>query len=136
VIGEQRASIGSEAPTGAAATASRAALCCAARDLARWVGCPVGRLAYDAGRRPWLVTRYTRRVHEPTPRPSPRRITGRLVRPGEDAEAFDREFWRSMTGEERVEALWQMTLDAIAVMGGNPHEEPRLQKSVGRIIRP
>jgi DNA-directed RNA polymerase specialized sigma24 family protein len=36
----------------------------------------------------------------------------------------------------RWRALWQMTLDAIAVKGGNPHEEPRLQKSVGRIIRP
>jgi hypothetical protein len=69
--------------------------------------------------------------------PSPaRKITGRLVRPGEDADQFDIEFWRAMTGEQRVEALWGMTLDAIAIKGGNPDDQPRLQKSVGRIVRP
>lgn len=65
-----------------------------------------------------------------------RQITGRLVRPGEDAEAFDAEFWRAMTGEQRVEALWGMVLDAIAIKGGDPNDEPRLQRSVGRILRP
>jgi hypothetical protein len=69
--------------------------------------------------------------------PSPNhRMTGRLVRPGEDRDAFDREFWQSMTGEQRVETLWGMTLDAIAIQGGNPEDQPRLQKSVGRIVRP
>lgn len=64
-----------------------------------------------------------------------RKITGRLVRPGEDRDAFDIEFWRSMTGEARVEALWGMTLDALAIQGCDPDDEPRLQKSVGRIQR-
>ena len=70
------------------------------------------------------------------PRAERRRVLGRLVRPGEDPDAFDIEFWRSMTGEQRVESLWGMTLDAIAIKGGNPDDQPRLQKSVGRIIRP
>jgi hypothetical protein len=65
-----------------------------------------------------------------------RHITGRLVRPGDDPEVFDIEFWRSMTGEQRVEALWEMTLDAIAIKGGKPDDQPRLQRSVGRVIRP
>jgi hypothetical protein len=65
-----------------------------------------------------------------------RRFTGRLVRPGEDPDAFDHEFWQSMTGEQRVAVLWGMTLDAIAIKGGNPDDEPRLQRSVGRVIRP
>jgi len=66
---------------------------------------------------------------------SDRTITGRLVRPGADRQAFDLEFWRSMTGEQRVEALWGMVLDAIAVKGGDP-DDARLQRSVGRIHRP
>ena len=65
-----------------------------------------------------------------------RRCTGRLVRPGDDPDAFDREFWQAMSGEERVEVLWGMTLDAIAIKGGNPDDQPRLQRSVGRIVRP
>jgi hypothetical protein len=65
-----------------------------------------------------------------------RRFTGRLVRPGEDPDAFDHEFWQSMTGEQRVAVLWGMTLDAIAIKGGKPDDEPRLQRSVGRIVRP
>ncbi|MGE3171484.1 MAG: hypothetical protein AB7O97_02585 [Planctomycetota bacterium] len=69
----------------------------------------------------------------PTPQ---RRVTGRLVRPGGDRDAFDREFWAAMTGEQRVEALWGMTLDAIAITGGNPDVEPRLLRSVGRVLRP
>jgi hypothetical protein len=39
-----------------------------------------------------------------------------------------------MTGEQRVEALWQMVLDALAVKG--IHAEPRLHKHIGRIHRP
>ncbi len=74
-------------------------------------------------------------MHQPDPN-TQRLFTGRLVRPGDDPDAFDREFWQSMTGEQRVEALWGMTLDAIAIKGGNPDDQPRLQRSVGRIVRP
>ena len=69
-------------------------------------------------------------------RPRAPRIAGRLVRPGDDPDVFDRDFRRGMTGEERVAALWAMTLDAIAIKGGNPDDQPRLQRSVGRIVRP
>jgi hypothetical protein len=64
-----------------------------------------------------------------------RTITGRLVPPGADRRAFDVEFWHSMTGEERAEALWGMVLDAIALEGGDP-DDARLQRSVGRTHRP
>lgn len=67
-------------------------------------------------------------------KPEPRIVTGRLVRMGEDELAFDNEFWRAMTGEQRVEALWQMVLDGLMVQG--IHVEPRLQRSVGHIHRP
>lgn len=67
-------------------------------------------------------------------KPEPRIVTGRLVRMGEDELAFDNEFWRAMTGEQRVEALWQMVLDGLIVQGF--HVEPRLQRSVGHIHRP
>lgn len=71
----------------------------------------------------------------------PRRISGRLVRPREDGgvgdlDAFDDQFWRAMTGEQRVEALWGMVLDSIAIQGGNADDQPGLQRSVGRIVRP
>jgi hypothetical protein len=70
-----------------------------------------------------------------TPADPPSRIvTARLVRMGEDERAFDDAFWHSMTGEQRVELLWQMVLDALAVKG--IHGEPRLQRSVGSIRRP
>lgn len=58
------------------------------------------------------------------------------MRPGGDPDEFDIEFWRAMTGEQRVEALWDMTLDAITIKGGNPDDQPRLQRTVGRIVRP
>jgi hypothetical protein len=64
-----------------------------------------------------------------------RRVTGRLVRQGEDERAFDREFWGSMTGEQRVELLWDMVNEARALKGLEG-DEPRLQRSVGRLVRP
>jgi hypothetical protein len=75
-------------------------------------------------------------LNDPKPVTPRRHVTGRLVRPGGDLDEFDREFWASMTGEQRVEALWGMTLDAIAIKGGNPDDQPRLQRSVGRLLRP
>ena len=65
----------------------------------------------------------------------PRRVvTGRLVRMGEDERAFDEAFWRSIPPHQRVELLWDMVLDALAVKG--IQGEPRLQRSVGCIQRP
>lgn len=55
---------------------------------------------------------------------------------GADEQAFDDEFWRRMPGEQKVELLWDMVLEALAVKGLDDHGEPRLQRSVGRILRP
>jgi hypothetical protein len=54
---------------------------------------------------------------------------------GEAEREFDQEFWRSIPGKDRVEMLWDMVLDALAVKG-DTDGEPRLQRSVGRLLRP
>jgi hypothetical protein len=53
---------------------------------------------------------------------------------GLDERAFAEEFWRSVTPEQRVGALWDMVLDALAVKG-QLDGEPRLQRSVGGLCR-
>ncbi len=53
---------------------------------------------------------------------------------GEAERDFDEEFWRAIPGKQRVEMLWDMVLDALAVKGVG--DEPRLQRSVGSIRRP
>ena len=65
---------------------------------------------------------------------TPRQVTGRLVRMGEAERDFDEQFWRAIPGKQRVEMLWDMVLDALAVKGIT--EVPRLQRSVGCIRRP
>lgn len=65
---------------------------------------------------------------------SPRVITGRLVRMGDAERDFDDAFWRAIPPHQRVEMLWDMVLDALAVKG--IHGEPRLQRSVGSVRRP
>lgn len=67
---------------------------------------------------------------------SPKRVvTGKLVRMGEDEREFDDAFWRGIPPDQRVEMLWDMVLDALAVKGAT-NGEPRLQRSVGVIRRP
>ena len=56
---------------------------------------------------------------------NPRRISARLVRRGEDEREFDREFWRQLTPEERVECLWDMVLE-LRTLKGLDGDEPRL----------
>jgi hypothetical protein len=63
-----------------------------------------------------------------------RTITGRLSRIGADEQAFEDAFWRSIPPHQRVEMLWDMVLDALALKGIDV--EPRLQRSVGSIRRP
>ena len=64
----------------------------------------------------------------------PRKIAARLVRQGHDEEAFDAEFWAAMTGEQRVELLWEMVLEARAIRG-EVGDEPRLQRTVVSLRR-
>lgn len=73
-------------------------------------------------------------ANDSEPPPRQRVITGRLARMGEDERAFDDAFWRAIPPHERVEMLWDMVLDALAVKGINV--EPRLDKSVGCVRRP
>jgi hypothetical protein len=68
-----------------------------------------------------------------------RRITLRKVRRGDEEARADAEFWMSMTGEERVELLWEMVLDQLGISAGadgsTDHDQPRLSRSVRRVRR-
>lgn len=53
----------------------------------------------------------------------------RKARLGDDDGSFDFEFWSQFTPEERIEAVWQATLDWVA-MKGLDEDQLRLQRSV------
>ena len=53
---------------------------------------------------------------------------------GEDDGAFDRDAWRDSTMEERIAAVWELTLECLAWSDPDANE-PRLQRSVCRIER-
>lgn len=59
-------------------------------------------------------------------------MTVRLVDQGPAEDAFDREFWERLGPERRLEALWDMVLEA-RTFRGEDGDEPRLQRSVLRI---
>jgi hypothetical protein len=99
-----------------------------------WGNHAVDAAAPDFECAPLSANGYASPVTDTPATPRNRIVTGRLVRMGEEEQVFDDAFWRSMTGEERVELLWQMVLDALAVKGIDG--EPRLQRSVGSIRRP
>lgn len=61
-------------------------------------------------------------------------ITGNLARRGADEAAFDQAFWRAVTPEKRLEALWEMVLEA-RVWQGAEGDQPRLQRSTARLQR-
>jgi hypothetical protein len=63
-----------------------------------------------------------------------RRGTTRVIRLGEDDGAFDRAAWASSTMEERIAAVWELTLECMGWSDPDA-EPPRLQKSVWRIER-
>jgi hypothetical protein len=59
----------------------------------------------------------------------------RLLRRGErDDGAFDREFWRRLGTNAVLDAMWDMVND-YRRMKGLPGNEPRLRRSVVRLIR-
>jgi hypothetical protein len=53
---------------------------------------------------------------------------------GPAADACDRAEWAAMTPDERVEAVWQVTVLQWSLMGWNP-DEPGLCRSVARVVR-
>lgn len=58
--------------------------------------------------------------------------TARVIRPG-DPRPDDRD-WEAATPEERINAVWDLTLLCLAWQGDQT-VEPRLQRSVSRIQR-
>ena len=60
-------------------------------------------------------------------------ITTRIRRPGDPGPEEDE--WAGTTVEERIEAVWQLTLECLAWQGQEA-DEPRLQRSVVRVQRP
>ncbi len=65
-----------------------------------------------------------------------RRATGksRIVRLHDDDGSFDREFWSNTTPSERLEAVWGLVLEYLALRDPDAGE-PRLQRSVCRVER-
>lgn len=59
--------------------------------------------------------------------------TGRLATLSSSSEPND-ESWREMTMEERIAAVWELTLQCDAWSRDGDHE-PRLQRSVSRVQR-
>jgi hypothetical protein len=63
---------------------------------------------------------------------SSRHIEARVVRSG--ARPKDTWEWEGTTPEDRIEAVWELTLLCLA-WKGNGFDEPRLQRSVVRVQR-
>jgi hypothetical protein len=60
--------------------------------------------------------------------------TTRLVRLSQDDGALDRAAWAGSTMEERIAAVWELTLECLAWSDPDAGE-PRLQRSVCRLER-
>ncbi|MBI3183494.1 MAG: hypothetical protein HYZ28_15255 [Myxococcales bacterium] len=58
----------------------------------------------------------------------------RVVRLGQDDGSFDAEFWSRLTPEQRLELIWDMTREAMAMKGIDEHQL-RLQRSIARVER-
>ncbi len=56
------------------------------------------------------------------------------IKLGDDASAFDFEYWAQFTPEQRIEATWQAVLDW-AQMKGLDETQLRLDRTVGRLKR-
>ena len=63
------------------------------------------------------------------------RLTGssRVLRGTPDDGSFDREFWGAMTPAQRLEAVWDLTLEYLSWKGDG--DQPRLQRLVCRVER-
>lgn len=62
-------------------------------------------------------------------------VMSRLLKPGEaDDGSFDREFWRRAGTNAVLDAMWAMVND-YRRLKGLPGNEPRLRRSVTRLVR-
>jgi hypothetical protein len=59
-------------------------------------------------------------------------MTARVIRPGDPPG--DESGWETATPEERIDAVWELTLLCLAWQGDQT-SEPRLQRSVSRVQR-
>ena len=59
-------------------------------------------------------------------------MTARVIRPGDPPR--DDADWEAATPEERINAVWELTLLCLAWQGDQTGE-PRLQRSVSRVQR-
>src|SRR5262245_37004699 len=66
-------------------------------------------------------------------KPHRRVVTSHITRPGQSAPT--ERGWEGSTPEERINAVWDLTLLCLA-WNGDPASEPRLQRSVSRVQRP
>jgi len=64
----------------------------------------------------------------------PRRVSARFVRQGPDEREFDDRFWRELGPVKRLEAVWDMVLEASVWKGEDPGQS-RLQRSLLRVER-
>jgi len=62
-----------------------------------------------------------------------KKITSRIIRPGDPVP--DEQYWDNATPEERMNAVWELTLLCLAWQP-NQADEPRLQRAISRIQRP
>jgi hypothetical protein len=65
--------------------------------------------------------------------PYRRNVTSRIIRKGEPLPV--EQDWEGSTPEERINAVWELTLLCLA-WSRDQADEPRLQRSVSRIQRP
>ncbi len=62
-------------------------------------------------------------------------VMARVLRPGEtDDGSFDLEFWQRIGAEGRFAAAWEMVREVMTIRGDDG-SQPRLQRSVLRIVR-
>ncbi len=62
-------------------------------------------------------------------------VMSRVLRPGQaDDGSFDLDFWRRVGAEGRFAAAWEMVAEAAAIRGEDG-SQPRLQRSVLRVVR-
>jgi len=62
-------------------------------------------------------------------------VMSRVLRGGEEDDgSFDLEFWQKIGAEGIFAAAWEMVSEALAIRGKDV-DEPRLQRSVVRVVR-
>jgi hypothetical protein len=76
---------------------------------------------------------YWATIHEMELSSRRKNITSRVIRQGDPPPADEK--WKNATPEERINAVWDLTLLCLAWQK-DPLDEPRLQRSLSRIQRP